>query len=253
MEKNAGIFTRQLFELASEAMERAIVNGQASVTAKLDGAEAPQKCTAEPPGSGTGVLRAAACGLIPGAVCAVCVGAKLPAMASVILTALGGVGGTALAHRLDRRRPSEAETETGPTEPLKAVAEVDEAKAAQARRQKDEDLQKIVDHAREFEQSVSEAHDVTLDRKFGEWAQSFLILTAHSEDRSLLRLRNELLNRLACMKIHVYDELTLNEDGEPDVPYPDYLIDAREDGQYHELVRPLLYSDKGILARGKVR
>lgn len=253
MEKNAGIFTRQLFELASEAMERAIANGQASVTAKIDGADAPQKYAAEPSSSGTGALRAAACGLIPGAVCAVCAGTRLPAMAAVILTALGGVGGTALAHRLDRRKPPEAETETEPVEPPKATTEVDEAKAAQARREKDEDLQKLVDHAYAFEQSVSEAHDVTLDRKFGEWAQSFLVHTAHSEDRSLLRLRDELLNRLACMKIHVYDELTLNEDGEPDVPYPDYLIDAREDGRYHELVRPLLYSDKGILARGKVR
>ena len=126
-------------------------------------------------------------------------------------------------------------------------------------------IQNILDEARQssaqlcqqisdFEDTARARHDIALDRKFGEWAQRLLIhCDKHPDDRNLQRLRNELIAVLAGMRIHVYDCVVLKEDGTPDVPLPDYLIDNSPDRKtYTRVSRPAIYSDETVLARGEI-
>lgn len=98
-----------------------------------------------------------------------------------------------------------------------------------------------------------DGYDITIDTKFGEWAQRFLMLANKSEDRAIARLGDELVTRLATMKIKVYDEPILNSEGKPDVPFFDYLIDESNGEEYTEVVKPVIYSDRSLLARGEIR
>ena len=104
-----------------------------------------------------------------------------------------------------------------------------------------------------FEKRNKEKHDIQIDRNFGEWAQEFLMYAdANPNDRQLQFLRDQFVARLAQMKIHVYDEVVLNSEGEPNTPHPDYLIDSREGESYEKVIRPAIYSDRSLLARGKI-
>ena len=53
--------------------------------------------------------------------------------------------------------------------------------------------------------------------------------------------------------MHVYDVVVLKEDGTPDVPKPDYLVDNSPDRKtYTRVSRAAIFSDKMVLARGEI-
>ncbi len=104
----------------------------------------------------------------------------------------------------------------------------------------------------EKQKSNSMGYDITVDTKFGEWAQRFLIIANKSEDRAIANLGDELVTRLATMKIIVYDEPLLNSQGKPDVPFDDYLMDESSGEEYKEVVKPAIYSKSSLLARGEI-
>ena len=122
-------------------------------------------------------------------------------------------------------------------------------------------LKSANDKIRELENRLSgysepkenHAYDVATDRRLGGWVQQFLIyVSKNSDNRRLYNLADQLEDVLACMGIRVYDEVRLNEKGEPDVPIRDYLIDSRQGKEYMRVLRPAVYSDKAVLARGEI-
>ncbi|HHW00202.1 MAG TPA: hypothetical protein GXX36_11670 [Clostridiaceae bacterium] len=129
---------------------------------------------------------------------------------------------------------------------------------SQKKQELSEQVQKKIDslciEIAELEHRLEDIHDVALDKAFGRWVQNFLMYAkCHQEDRKLQNLRDDLINHLANMHIHVYDEVYLNDDGLPDVPIQDFLFDGREGDEYTQVTRPAVYSDKSILARGEIK
>lgn len=106
----------------------------------------------------------------------------------------------------------------------------------------------------DYENKIQDIHDVAVDKQFGEWIQRYFVYASgHTDDMQLQNLKYELINCLANMKIRVYDELLLNEKGEPDVPIADYIIDNRTSDSYEQIKKPAVYSNKMILARGEIQ
>ena len=114
-------------------------------------------------------------------------------------------------------------------------------------------LQELLDYVEAYEESLCAGHDVTTDQKFGEWVQRYLVLCRTQNNPQMMRMAGELISRLASMKILVYAEVELNEDGKPDVPDQEYLADARSGKEYTEVTRPAVYTKNGLLARGEIR
>ena len=104
----------------------------------------------------------------------------------------------------------------------------------------------------DFETDAKSKHDICLNQSFGEWAQNFIVHADASNDKRLQRIRDAFVGQLEMMGIEVYDELILDSTGKPAVPFQDYLIDGRQGDEYTKVERPAIYSDRQILARGKV-
>ena len=115
------------------------------------------------------------------------------------------------------------------------------------------EIEKLSQEISDFENAANAKHDIAQDRRFGDWVQRFLIFAdKHPEDRAIQKLRDNLIEVLATMRIYVYDSVELKEDGTPDVPRADYLIDNSKDKKYTRVSRPAVYSDKLSLARGEI-
>ena len=120
------------------------------------------------------------------------------------------------------------------------------------------EIEKLSEEISAFENAANARHDIAKDRKFGDWIQRFLIFVdKHSEDRAIQKLRDNLVEVLATMRIYVYDNVKLQEEGTPDVYrddyfHEDYLIDNRTGKTYTRVSRPAVYSNETFLARGEI-
>ena len=197
---------------------------------------------------------------LPAGLAALALAFNAPSAVVVILTGTGGVAGSFIQHttnagrmQLDDLNLQQLELFRLTPGDVKVRLTVDEEKKQALEADAKRKIDSLCAEIAEYEKKVSETHDIAVDKAFGEWAQSFLMYAdSHPEDRKLQLMRDELVNRLARMRIHVYDEVTLNEEGKPDVPIQDYLIDSRESEQYKKVLRPAIYSDRSILARGEI-
>lgn len=244
-----GVFSRQLCEELLLLLKGAYEGADGSVTvqtAPAQGAEAKPEPERADKWAGL-----AAGALLPGAACLICLllgAVPLVTGAVTLACCLGEACAVGFALRPKGSAPAE-ETVAPPELRIAPEPELREA----AWRCSCGELRRILKAVDSSEDLRGRGYDVTMDRRFGEWVQSFLMRTRDTQDRAMARLHDSLLDRLDSMRIHVYEELTLNSSGEPDVPFEDYLIDAREGEEYHEVLRPAVYSDRSLLARGKVK
>ena len=115
------------------------------------------------------------------------------------------------------------------------------------------DANRICREMSDFEEKMMKRSDVEINREFGEWIQEFVVYAnKHSDDRKIQMMKESLLDRLTEMRIHVYDTVVLNEEGQPDVPFADYLIDRSNGETYTAVRKPAVYSDRALLARGEI-
>lgn len=264
-----GVFSNELrdrmYALISKAYSQAaeITDPECAVPEAGANAEKTQtaSCPDERNASSPGGL--AAC-LLPAAVAAVstCVGGGLgaPLYVLVVLSAGGAAIGAAVHRIISNRRDgvtrqktddqneSVGTPETVPEKPVSKANSRDK-QLAQAKKE----IDRLCESVAAYEKRNDERFDIGLDREFGDWVQRFLVYTeARPDDLKLQLLRDQLIVRLSRMKIRVYDEVVLNAEGKPDVPYPDYLIDSRTGENYEKVTRPVVYSDRSLLARGEI-
>lgn len=188
---------------------------------------------------------------IPAATAATGVALNAPAAAVVLLAGGGGVAG-AFIQRSNKAAPVDLEPLTSDDIPVHIA--VDREKLKKAKQESLKELERLKLRVGSFEAKHNEMHDMSMDRGFGEWAQEFLVYAAKNpEDFALQALMGRFMQRLSAMGLQVYDEVRLKEDGTPDVPIQHYLIDSKEGAEYTEVVRPAIYSDKSLLARGEIR
>lgn len=188
---------------------------------------------------------------IPAAMTAVGAALNAPAVAVVLLAGGGGTTG-AFIQKSNKATPVELEPLTH--ENISAHIIVNQEKLKNAKQESLKKLERLKLRVGNFEAKHNEMHDISLDRGFGEWAQQFLVYAAKNpEDYELQALMGRFMQRLSAMGLQVYDEVRLKEDGTPDVPIQHYLIDSKKGEEYTEVVRPAIYSDKSLLARGEIR
>lgn len=137
-------------------------------------------------------------------------------------------------------------------EDIKFRASFDDTAKAKFLAEVREEILKLGLDISDFEANTKSKHDIGLNQSFGEWAQRFIMYADASVDKKLQRIRDTFVSQLEMMGIKVYDELILDSKGKPAVPYQSYLIDGRQDKEYTKVERPAIYSDRQILARGKV-
>lgn len=238
----------QLAGYLKDLLDKAYKSADGSMTAFVE-ADSQEGRRTSAGNTGKGDLLAIAGAMLPGIVCIGSLLLKLQPLVIGTATFVCCAGGLFAIRQMKKAEPKE--------EIVSAIPKVTLIPDAEKRRQAIEDsmreAERVLNYVSRYEAERDKGYDITLDRRFGEWAQSFLVQTADSDDRTMIRLHDSLLNRLADMKIHVYDDLVLNDDGTLKVPHQDYLIDAREGEDYREVVQPALYTDRGLLARGKVR
>ncbi len=188
---------------------------------------------------------------IPAAVAAAGMALNASAVTVVLLAGGGGAAGTFI-QKSSKAAPVNLEPLTSGDIPVHIV--VNQEKLKNAKQESLKELERLERRVGCFEAKHNEMHDISMDRGFGEWAQQFLVYAAKNpQDRELQALMGSFMQRLSAMGLQVYDEVRLKEDGTPDVPIQHYLIDSRENGEYTEVVRPAVYSDKSLLARGEIR
>lgn len=188
---------------------------------------------------------------IPAVLAAIGVGLQVHPALIVLLAGGGGAIGAQLKKSSDGVMQEVPVVEL---ENIKAEVVWDEEKLQATRNAAAQKLEALAQSINAYEKASSEIVDVGVDRGFGEWVQQFLMYCEkNGDDPQLQMLRNVLISRLACMKIKVFDALELNEEGKPDVPLQDYLMDRRQTEAYSEVTVPAVYSDKALLARGEVR
>lgn len=246
--EQGGYLSNQLADLLEELLEKAYKSAGGSMTARVEEESLEVRRTSAGD-SRTDELLAIAGAMLPGVVCIGSLLLQLSPLVTGAATLVSCAGGLLAIRKMKKAESTE--------KALSAIPEVtlipDDEKRRQAIDDSLQEAARILRYVSRYEAEWDKGYDITVDRRFGEWAQRFLVQTADSDDRAMLRLHESLLNHLADMKIHVYDALVLNDDGTLNVPYQDYLIDAREGETYREVVQPALYSDRGLLARGKVR
>ena len=169
----------------------------------------------------------------------------------ILMAGSGGAIGTQLRKKNQNDRLDIPEADLSQIQ-ADVVWDDEQLKAAKKTAEKKiEELKQSLDV---FEKKYSDVSDVGTDRGFGEWVQQFwLYCEKHPEDMQLQMLRGLLLSRLACMGIQIYDSPELNDAGEPDVPFRDYLIDKHQGDTYTEVSVPVVYSKKALLARGEIK
>lgn len=183
-----------------------------------------------------------------------------PTAVVVILSGAGGIAGSFIQNTInaDNMRISDLKLQELNLNELTAQdiavrLKVDENKKQDLEKKVQKKINSLCLEIAEYETKANEKHDIAVDKAFGEWVQNFLVYAdSNPDNRKLQLMRDELINRLARMKIHVYDEVVLDENGRPDIPIQDYLIDSREGEDYQKVLRPAVYSDRSILARGEI-
>lgn len=104
------------------------------------------------------------------------------------------------------------------------------------------------------EQNDRQGYDITRDRQFGQWVQKFVDhVNRHEDNPSLQALKQELTSKLEIMGITVYDQLEADGSGHLLLPDTDFFRDARLGEQYTAVTRAIVYSRRGLLARGEIR
>lgn len=188
---------------------------------------------------------------IPAAMTAVGLVLNAPTVAVVLLASGGGATG-AFIQKNNKATPVELKPLTCKDIPVHIT--VNQEKLKNAKQESLKELEQLKLQVGNFEAKHNEMHDISMDRGFGEWAQQFLVYAAKNpEDNELQALMGMFMQRLSAMGLQVYDEVRLKEDGTPDVPIQHYLIDSKKGEEYTEVVRPAIYSDKSLLARGEIR
>lgn len=135
-----------------------------------------------------------------------------------------------------------------------AAIEIEESALNAALDWSEKMLKAEVDYLREIEAEVQKGHDVTGNERFGQWVQKFVVYVGrHEEDRNIQMLNNELRNVLDSMGIAVYDELLLDEAGVPLLPHQTYYTDEREGEAFTRVKRPVVYSERKLLAKGTLK
>lgn len=245
-----GIFSKQASEFLEDIVNHAYAGADASLVAKIDRSKQEY---VKPQGTNRRNMfqnAAIAVGaLLPAVSYIGCVLLKASTIVTGIVMGISGVGSSLIFWRIFAAPAKIEHVDMA----LNAYVEIDRVKREEAKKRSRNEMNQLIKYIEKYEREQAAGHDITVDRKFAEWVQKFCLFASQSDDRELYYLKESLLDRLACMDICVYDELILKEDGTPDVPFDDYLIDAREDEIYHEIVCPLIYSNKGLLARGKVK
>lgn len=177
-------------------------------------------------------------------------------VATLVLAGVGGLVGQMIPFPVQEKTTKSAEPTPQPLrrEDIKFRPVVDDsAKLAFLSEVRDEILKLGLDIS-DFETKAKSKNDIGLNQNFGEWAQRFIMYAHASPDKRLQRICDAFINQLETMDITVYDELILNSEGKPDVPSPfrDYLFDARQGQEFTKVERPAIYSDRQVLAKGKV-
>lgn len=188
---------------------------------------------------------------IPAALTVAGVALNAPAVTVVLLAGGGGVAG-AFIQKSNKAAPVDLEPLCKDDISVRIV--VNHEKLEVAKQESFKALENLERRVSGFEAKAADVHDIALDRRFGEWIQQFMVYAAkRPDDQDAQSLLGMLMPRLAAMGIQVYDDVRLNDDGMPDVPIQDYLVDSRKGEEYTEVVRPAIYSDKGVLAKGEIR
>lgn len=175
-------------------------------------------------------------------------------VATIVLAGLGGFISRIIPLPFQEETTESPEPTSQPLrrEDIKFRSVVDDsAKLAFLSEVRDEVLKVGLDIS-DFETAMNSKHDICLNQSFGEWAQNFIVHADASNDKRLKRIRDAFVGQLEMMGIKVYDELIFDNTGKPAVPFQDYLIDGRQGEEYTKVERPAIYSDRQILARGKV-
>lgn len=240
-EHHLGLLGRQVAELAENMINHSYENSLQAIKSSI--AQQQEKQPAIIPvkknKAAQGVKMAASAAL-PAAFCMIGISLAAPAAAIGAVTLAGGIGSVLLMRDTER------------AENYNKSFELDEVIFKSVRENSYKELRSLLNYVASYEADVAEGYDITTDRQFGEWLQKFLIFAAQSEDRKIGRMYDDLITKLAAMKITVYDELVLNDNGEPDIPCLEYFVDKREDGAYHKVTKPAIYTKRGILARGEI-
>ena len=268
--KELSFLGRAVFEKVNDLFDRAFANASESIRVKIevpkDFVRMPRTQpgrvkTSKTLGTSSGILNKASSLLLPAGL--VFLGNFFEANVAVlaVLAGVGGLVGSFIGKtssdtssaETSGDSPENFQAEKLKPEDVKAKVAIDEDKAekflAIARRE----IEKLSEEISDFENAANARHDIAKDRKFGDWVQRFLIFAdKHPEDRAIQKLRDNLVEVLATMRIYVYDSVELKEDGTPDVPRADYLIDNSKDKKYTYVSRPAVYSDELSLARGEI-
>lgn len=255
-----GAFGRDVSESVSEIIDYAYENAVQAVHAKLTVPKGyvriPDEAAAFDKESDTvqDKLYATLPAAIPAAMTAVGVALNAPAVAIVLLAGGGGIAEAFIQNTQKNGSTVPIDLEPLRKEDVSVCTIVNHEELEAAKQESFKALEILKRKISGFETKVAGVHDIALDRRFGEWVQQFILYAAgRVDDQETQSLLGMLMPRLAAMGIQVYDDVRLNDDGMPDVPIQDYLTDSREGEMYTEVVRPAIYSDKGILAKGEIR
>ena len=268
--KELSFLGRAVFENVNDLFDRAFANASESIRVKIEVPEGfvhmpktqlGRVKTSQISGISSDILNKAASFLLPAGL--VFLGNFLGANA-VVLTILAGVGGvvSTFIGKTSSETSSDSSENFQPEnlkpEDVKAKVSMDEDKKEKFLAIARQEIEKLSEEISDFENAANARHDIAKDRKFGDWVQRFLIFAdKHSEDRAIQKLRDNLVEVLATMRIYVYDNVKLQEEGTPDVYRDDYfredyLIDNRTGKTYTRVSRPAVYSNETFLARGEI-
>ena len=209
----------------------------------------------EKSGSKTDIMQSALQTALPAALTALALAIKAPSIAVVVLSGTGGIVGSFIQKiypnaesELDR-----VEFESLTKNDIDVDLKIDNQKKTEMLNESLADVKMLCQEISEFEEEMKQRHDVSVNREFGEWVQNFFMYAKnHPDDRKLQLMKEALMDRLAEMKIYVYDEVVLDEDGHPAIPNSDYLIDRNDGAPYKFVNKPAVYSDRALLARGEI-
>lgn len=186
--------------------------------------------------------------VLPAPLCALaCLCLPVPGWVGAMAVAASGAAGIGLAVKIQRELllaadEPDAEPELEPEAVEKALDLAEIRMAA------------LTEHLSSIEKDAALGHDATGDKELGLWVQKFLTCAQRrQEDSSLQMLRDELIGVLENMGITVYDELLLNDKGEPELPDAAYYRDEREGEAYTRVKRPVVYSRRKLLAQGSLK
>lgn len=263
----------RIVEKVEEVVERAYSSAAKAVKVEVEVPKGFVRATDQPATNATKVVNSSAQSGVIGKVLPIILSTVLPAglafvglqfnsiLVAVVLAGVGGLISRMIPLPVHEEvlQADPVSNDAPPPQPLrrediKFQAGVDDtAKVAFLSEIRDEVLKLGLDIS-DFETKAKSKNDIGLNQNFGEWAQRFIMYAHASPDKRLQRICDAFINQLETMDITVYDELILNSEGKPDVPSPfrDYLFDARQGQEFTKVERPAIYSDRQVLAKGKV-